>query len=59
MLGIDSAFSILEAPMCVAVDYFHKQGIKVAKWQITTLFVVVAYLCSLVYGTFKNVFLLL
>ena len=55
MLGIDSAFSILEAPMCVVVDYCHKHNIKVAKWQVTTLFVVAAYLCSFIYGTFNDI----
>ena len=52
MLGIDSAFSILEAPMVVVNDYFIKHGMKVAKWKTTTGFVVTAYCCSLFYGTY-------
>lgn len=51
MLGIDSAFSILEAPMVVANDFFTKQGMVVPKWKTTTGFVIAAYLCSLIYGT--------
>ena len=58
LLGIDSAFSILEAPMCVAVDYCHKQNLKVSKWQITTVFVAAAYLCSLIYATDAGLFFL-
>lgn len=53
MLGIDSAFSILEAPMVVVNDYFLKHNMHVPKWKVTTGFVIVAYLCSLVYGTFS------
>ena len=50
MLGIDSAFSILEAPMVVVYDYFLKHDMKVAKWKTTTVFCVAAYLVSLFYG---------
>ena len=51
MLGIDSAFSILEAPMVVVGDFLLKRNIKVAKWKITTVFTLLAYLCSLFYAT--------
>ena len=58
LLGIDSAFSILEAPMVVVSDALHKYNIKMPKWQLTTIFVVIAYLCSLVYATDAGLFFL-
>jgi len=58
MLGIDSAFSILEAPMVVVSDYFLKHDMKVAKWKTTTVFCIVAYLCSLFYATDAGLFFL-
>lgn len=48
LLGIDSAFSILEAPLTVALDYL---GHEYAKWKVAGAFCVVAFLFSLIYGT--------
>lgn len=51
LLGIDSAFSILESPIIIAVDWFTKSGKEVAKWKISGIFSIVAFLFSLVYAT--------
>ena len=47
LLGIDSAFSILEAPLTVALDYL---GHEYAKWKVAGAFCVVAFLLSILYG---------
>jgi solute carrier family 6 GABA transporter-like protein 1 len=49
LLGIDSAFSILEAPIAVAMD-FASIG-RQPKWIVRGAFAIVAYLVSLVYAT--------
>jgi solute carrier family 6 GABA transporter-like protein 1 len=48
LLGIDSAFSILEAPLTVALDYL---GHEYAKWKVAGAFSVVAFLLSIMYAT--------
>lgn len=39
--------------MVVVTDYLHKHDMAIPKWQVTTAFTVVAYLCSLLYGKFS------
>jgi SNF family Na+-dependent transporter len=47
LLGIDSAFSILEAPLTVALDYL---GHEYAKWKVSAFFSLIAFLLSIIYG---------
>lgn len=51
MLGIDSAFSLVEAPMTCVHDYIHKHGYEVNKAVVSGAFCVFGFLCSLLYGT--------
>ena len=53
LLGIDSAFSILEGPITVVQDYLHKRGTPVAKWKVAGGFCFVAYLLSFMYGMYS------
>lgn len=48
LLGIDSGFSLLEAPLTVALDYL---GHEYAKWKVAGLFCVLAFLLSIIYAT--------
>lgn len=50
LLGIDSAFSILEGPLTVTLD---KVGFEnIPKWKMAGIFCTVAFLLSLMYGTY-------
>ncbi|KAL3913435.1 MAG: hypothetical protein SGARI_000659 [Bacillariaceae sp.] len=52
LLGIDSAFSILEGPITVAQDWIgYKPERKVAKWKIVAVFTLIAYFFSWIYAT--------
>jgi solute carrier family 6 GABA transporter-like protein 1 len=55
LLGIDSAFSILEAPLTVAMDWL---GHEYAKWKVAGAFSVLAYLLSIMYATDAGLFFL-
>ena len=48
LLGIDSAFSILEGPLTVFLDY---SGHTYPKWKMAGIFCVLAFLLSLIYTT--------
>ena len=48
LLGIDSAFSIIEAPIAVVLDHVGLKGI--AKWKVVLVFIATAFLFSLIYG---------
>ena len=52
LLGIDSAFSILEAPLTVALDWL---GHEYAKWKVAGVFCIVAFLLSIMYGTWRPI----
>jgi solute carrier family 6 GABA transporter-like protein 1 len=49
LLGIDSAFSILEGPLAVVMDRTGMEG--VPKWKAAALFSFIAFLLSLIYAT--------
>ena len=49
LLGVDSGFSILEAPLSVALDYL---GHEYKKWKVAGAFCLAAYLLSIIYGKF-------
>jgi len=48
LLGIDSAFSLVEAPLSVIMD---KSGVKTPKWLVCGIICIVCYLCSLLYSS--------
>jgi len=48
LLGIDSAFSLVEAPVSVIMD---KAGMKTPKWMICAIICTLSYFCSLLYAT--------
>merc|ERR1711862_643813 len=48
LLGIDSAFSLVEAPLSVIMD---KAGFKTPKWMVCAVICTICYLCSLLYTT--------
>jgi hypothetical protein len=48
LLGIDSGFSILEAPLTVALDYL---GHEYKKWKVAGAFCFLAFLFSIIYAT--------
>ena len=48
LLGLDSAFSILDAPLSVFLD--SRFGKVLKKWQAVMVFCVFGFLCSLLYG---------
>lgn len=52
LLGVDSGFSILEAPLTVALDYL---GHEYQKWKVAGAFCVVAWLLSILYGKLSNI----
>lgn len=47
LLGIDSAFSILEASLTVAMEYL---GHGYAKWKVSGIFCLIAFVLSIMYG---------
>lgn len=51
MLGVDSAFSLIESPLTVAMDFLHKQGMEINKSIVSGAFCLVGFLCSLLFGT--------
>lgn len=53
LLGIDSAFSILEGPITVTMDALTKTKREYPKWMISGVYCVIAYLLSLMYGMFR------
>ena len=55
LLGIDSAFSILEGPLTVVLDYFDKNEVPAPKWKVAGIFCILAYvLALLIYGEFGS-----
>lgn len=54
LLGIDSAFSILEGPITVTMDALTKTNRKYPKWMVSGIYCVIAYLLSIMYGTFHQ-----
>jgi len=48
LLGIDSAFSILEASLTVAMEYL---GHGYTKWKVSGIFCLIAFLLSIIYAT--------
>jgi solute carrier family 6 GABA transporter-like protein 1 len=52
LLGIDSAFSILEGPVTVAMDWLsYNPSRKIPKWQVVGVFTISTYLLSFIYAT--------
>merc|ERR1712157_11265 len=55
LLGIDLAFSLVEAPLSVIMD---KAGFKTPKWMVCAVICTICYLCSLLYTTDAGLFFL-
>lgn len=63
LLGIDSAFSILEAPITIVMDYIKKSdkkinGKAVPKWMVSFAFAFLAFLLSIMYATDAGLYFL-